>query len=943
MSATNLNDEVTGPPASITEGARFAGEYVLVRRLEADVWLARDEVGDRDVSLHFTPLVKDDRAVEELRVDVKRNRQLIHPNILRVYELAVDGERMAVSMEAFEGQSLASQIDAQHGTGGNLSVIHSWAQQVVRTLEEAHRINVLHRDLTPFNIFLTAAGKAIVANFGISRTLRDAMARAGVPQPAGFTSPQLRAGNAATRADDIYSFGATLFAATVGQAPTVAGDVSPQAPTGLSAESLAALEGAGLPANWKATILACLATDPEARPKSATDLGRRLGELSAVATSPPAEEPAAITASETAPVAPAPAPSESEPAAASLVAEPQASPVPDAAMPAMPVVKLVTPVEEWAKPDVGPRRNVSQPASPLREPAAAKQEPARSVTPAAVDLTPLGRPATEPKKDAPKDAPAPRPEERATGPKPADSVLGWRPEKSRLPIPILAGAALLIVVIAILLLPRHKAPSVATDTPHETPKAFTPAPAAPETPSPANSALAAREAALAKARQDASAAEKALDDLRKQHQAVEDDLAKTEKGLEEKSASMKAMRKAAEDLDAQRKKLEGNKSAAEQAANELKKQAVEKERLFEESVVALKEFEEKNAEGLTAPQRAEADLAELQKRVDEQRGKLSDSATAVAAGDAALKQQLKAIADREREVADLTKQGQPKAIPAPPSPGPDTRSQVSAPAPVVVIATTPAPSLPPVNPEAPIPTGGNSLGMRFVPVGDVEFCIWLTRLKDFEVFAKATDLRSKAWKAPGFKQEADHPVVNVSWDQAIAFCDWLTEKEHKEKILPANQFYRLPTDLEWSKAVGLPEETESTPEKRDMDVPGVYPWGTQWPPPPGAGNYTGEETGPDSSIKGYNDGYSWTSPVGSFAANKYGLYDMGGNAWQWCMDTWNGQSKNRVLRGASWYNGGLRLSLLSSCRVNAAPDTSTDNYGFRVVRATKAAGKPGKK
>jgi len=70
---------------------------------------------------------------------------------------------------------------------------------------------------------------------------------------------------------------------------------------------------------------------------------------------------------------------------------------------------------------------------------------------------------------------------------------------------------------------------------------------------------------------------------------------------------------------------------------------------------------------------------------------------------------------------------------------------------------------------------------------------------------------------------------------------------------------------------------------------------------------------------------------------------MGGNAWQWCMDTWNGQSKNRVLRGASWYNGGLRLSLLSSCRVNAAPDTSTDNYGFRVVRATKAGGKTGKK
>ena len=71
--------------------------------------------------------------------------------------------------------------------------------------------------------------------------------------------------------------------------------------------------------------------------------------------------------------------------------------------------------------------------------------------------------------------------------------------------------------------------------------------------------------------------------------------------------------------------------------------------------------------------------------------------------------------------------------------------------------------------------------------------------------------------------------------------------------------------------------------------------------------------------------------------NKYGLYDMGGNVWQWCMDTWNTESKTKVLRGASWYNGALKLSLLSSCRVHAAPDSSTDNYGFRIVRAAEGS------
>ncbi len=250
--------------------------------------------------------------------------------------------------------------------------------------------------------------------------------------------------------------------------------------------------------------------------------------------------------------------------------------------------------------------------------------------------------------------------------------------------------------------------------------------------------------------------------------------------------------------------------------------------------------------------------------------------------------------------------------------------------------STPSPSGASGGGAAPV-AGGNSLGMKFAPVGDVDFCIWQTRVKDFEIFATTVHLKSTSWKGPGFKQGPDHPVVNVSWVEAMAFCKWLTDKEHKEGTLPANEFYRLPTDMEWSKAVGLPEESGKTPEMRDMGVPDVYPWGTAWPPPPGAGNYTGEETGSDVAIKGYDDGFAWTSPVGSFPPNKYGLYDMGGNVWQWCMDTWNNESKAKVLRGASWYNGALKLSLLSSCRVHAAPDSSTDNYGFRIVRVKEDA------
>ena len=122
----------------------------------------------------------------------------------------------------------------------------------------------------------------------------------------------------------------------------------------------------------------------------------------------------------------------------------------------------------------------------------------------------------------------------------------------------------------------------------------------------------------------------------------------------------------------------------------------------------------------------------------------------------------------------------------------------------------------------------------------------------------------------------------------------------------------MPTDAEWSVAVGLGKETGSCPmEKGDMGVKGVYPWGKEWPPPWEAGNYMRDKV---EGLDPEADQIDYTSPVGSFAANTHGLHDLGGNVAEWCEDKCEPGSRPHVLRGASWddYIGMANKSTLSS-------------------------------
>ncbi|HUR59925.1 MAG TPA: SUMF1/EgtB/PvdO family nonheme iron enzyme, partial [Opitutaceae bacterium] len=271
-------------------------------------------------------------------------------------------------------------------------------------------------------------------------------------------------------------------------------------------------------------------------------------------------------------------------------------------------------------------------------------------------------------------------------------------------------------------------------------------------------------------------------------------------------------------------------------------------------------------------------------------------------------------------------------------PAPTVNSDTSGAPPIALSPreTAETPSLD--KPIGPVPgrLWENTLGMKFAPVPgtDVLFGVGPVRVQDYQAFA--TVARRELVK-PDFEQASTHPVVNVNWADANAFCAWLTADERSAGRLGADQFYRLPTDAEWSVGVGLGREPGVTPKEKDGRIRDVFPWGTQWPPPPGAGNYAGEESGYTAKLEGFNDGYPRTSPIGSFPPNKFGLHDMGGNVWQWCDDFYDGKAGARVLRGGSfvYYDAD---NLLSSLRISAQPNGRYGDIGFRVVIVLGPAG-----
>lgn len=270
---------------------RFKLERLLGRGGMGVVWLATDERLGREVALKFAPeMVRfDDIAVEELKEETRKGLNLAHQNIVKIYDFLMDETHAAISMEFIDGENLGALRARQPNKVFEARQLGMWVVQFLEALDYAHRFaKVIHRDLKPANLMIDREGNLRVTDFGIARSISDALNRAtmGMGNSTGtlaYMSPQQADGKKPHVTDDLYAFGSTVYELLTGKPPFYSGNIISQLQndpvTSLTDRRVEfGLENAEpIPVEWEQTILACLEKEAENRPASAQAIRQRLG------------------------------------------------------------------------------------------------------------------------------------------------------------------------------------------------------------------------------------------------------------------------------------------------------------------------------------------------------------------------------------------------------------------------------------------------------------------------------------------------------------------------------------------------------------------------------------------------------------------------------------------------------------------------------------------
>jgi len=300
---------------SADTGRVIAGRYRLLapigRGAMGVVWRARDQLLDRDVAIKevlisamLSPQERANAYQRTLR-EAKTAARLNHPGVVTVYDVAEDEGRPWIIMQLVSAQSL----DQVLSTSGPLSPRRTaeMGRQVLAALSSAHAAGVLHRDVKPSNVLLGRDDHAVLTDFGIATMAGDTrLTQTGMVMGSpGFTAPERIRGEDATPASDLWSLGATLYAAVEGHGPferrggaltTMSAIINEEAPVAPTAGALAPV------------IAALLRREPADRPDAATatrmisevlpQLPTRIGaapagyEATSLSQSPPQAPPA---------------------------------------------------------------------------------------------------------------------------------------------------------------------------------------------------------------------------------------------------------------------------------------------------------------------------------------------------------------------------------------------------------------------------------------------------------------------------------------------------------------------------------------------------------------------------------------------------------------------------------------------------------------------------